>query len=86
MEAVEIAAMFSDHEEADTRLLLHAIHAASGLTCIVFQSPDTDVLVLCCYLFSSLGCNELWFHIDTRDKTQYKPLLSLAWLLRTYLM
>ena len=74
VEAVEIGAMFFDHEEAYTRLLLHAKHAASGLTCIVVQSPDTDALVLCCSLFSSLGCNELWFHIDTHDKTRYEPL------------
>ena len=58
-EAVDIAALHSDHEEADTRLLLHAKHAASDYPRIVVQSPDTDVIVLCCSHFSSLGCEEL---------------------------
>ena len=66
------------NEEADTRLLLHAKHAASDLTRIVVQFPDTDVLVLCCSQFSSLVCDELWFHTGTRDKTQYIPVHSIS--------
>ena len=37
----------SNHEEADTRLLLHAKHAASTYDTVIMRSPDTDVLVLC---------------------------------------
>ncbi len=37
----------SNHEEADTRLLLHAKHAASTYDTVIIRSPDTDVLVLC---------------------------------------
>ena len=77
-EAIEIAALYSDHEEADTRLLLHAKHAAPDFTRIVVQSPDTDVLVLCCSQFSLLGCDELWFHTGTRDKTRYIPVHSIS--------
>ena len=44
-------------------------HTASNFTRIVVQLSDTDVLVLCCSQFSSLGCDELWFHTGTRDKT-----------------
>ena len=36
-----------DHEEANTRLLLHAKHASQTHRRIVIQSPDTDVAVLC---------------------------------------
>ena len=37
----------STHEEADTKLILHAVHAARrGATRIRIFSPDTDVLVL----------------------------------------
>ena len=37
----------SNHEEADTKLLLHAIHATKrGIKHIRIYSPDTDVLVL----------------------------------------
>ena len=38
----------SSQEEADTRLLLHAAHAArSQFVAVIIVSEDTDVLVLC---------------------------------------
>ena len=37
----------SDHEEADTKIILHAVDAtAEGATDLTIHSPDTDVLVL----------------------------------------
>ena len=66
------------NKEADTRLLLHAKHAASDFTRIVDQSPNTDVLVLCCSQFSSLGCDESWYHTGTRDATRYIPVHSIS--------
>lgn len=42
-----VPALKSTHEEADTRLLLHAQHAASnGYPTVTIKSPDTDVAVL----------------------------------------
>ena len=49
----------SDHEEADTRLLLHAKHAAATHPRIVIQSPDTDVAVLSVAHFLDLNCHRL---------------------------
>ena len=49
----------SDHEEADTRLLLHAKDASAVCKRIVVQSPDTDVAMLCISHFKDLGCKEL---------------------------
>ena len=69
--------MYSDHEEADTSLLLHVKQAESDFTRIVVQSPDTDVLVLCSSQFPSLGCDKLWFHTGTRDKTRYISVHSI---------
>ena len=40
-EAVELSC---DHEEANTRLLLNAKHAAKDHGRIMIQSPDTDAL------------------------------------------
>ena len=79
-EAIEMATLYLDHEEADTRLLLHAKHAASDFTRIEVQSPDTDVLVLvlCCSTFSSLGWYELWSHTGARDKTRCIPVHSIS--------
>lgn len=48
----------SDHEEADTRLLLHAKHASSTHTSIIITSPDTDVFVL-----SLAACQDLSAHV-----------------------
>ena len=43
----QIHELYSDHEEADTRLLLDANHAStSGYTHVSVKSPDTDVFVL----------------------------------------
>ena len=54
-EAVELGC---DHEEADTRLLLNAMHAAKDHGRIIIQSPDTDALVLCDIVgkIGSSGC------------------------------
>ena len=43
----EVPDLFSDHEEADTRLLLHAHQAARAFSSsVTIKSPDTDVMVL----------------------------------------
>ena len=45
------ANLYCNHEEADTRLLLHAKHASlESQEPILLRSPDTDVLVLTVFL------------------------------------
>ena len=46
--------LHSDHEEADTKILLHAAHALQSCSAITIQSDDTDVLVLCVGMKTSL--------------------------------
>lgn len=46
LEIDEISELQSDHEEADTRILLHAKHASHDYDHVVIRSPDTDVFVL----------------------------------------
>ena len=42
-----VPALQSNHEEADTRLVLHAAHAGNGgHSHVVIKSPDTDVAIL----------------------------------------
>lgn len=38
-----------DHEEADTRIVLHAIHLSKTHCKIIIRCDDTDVLVLLLY-------------------------------------
>ena len=44
----QVRELFCRHEEADTRMLFHAKHAADeGFTSIVIVTPDTDVAPIC---------------------------------------
>ena len=67
----------SDHEEADTRLLLHAKHAATTHPRIVIHSPDTDVAVLSVAHFEDLCCQELWFKTGIKDRQSYIPVHTI---------
>jgi len=51
----------SNHEEADTRIILHASYAQkTGSDCIVISSPDTDVLLLLLHHHKAIGANEVY--------------------------
>ena len=64
----------SDHEEADTRLLLQAKHASQTHPRIVIQSPDTDVAVLFITHFEDLQCQELWFRTGVKVRLRFIPI------------
>ena len=50
----------SDHEEADTKIILHAVDAtADGATDLTIHSPDTDVLVV---EFHGMSWSSMEFH------------------------
>ena len=50
-----------NHEEADTRMLLHAKDASlNGMNKVMIRTVDTDVLVIALAAFSSLDLSELW--------------------------
>jgi hypothetical protein len=72
-----IAKLYCTHEEADTRMILHAIHAdktfgESGIKGrIIVKSPDTDVLILRIHYFPSMqNTQELWFHTGSITNTK----------------
>ena len=49
--------MQSDHEEADTRLLLHAKHAANeGVSSILIECEDSDVMMLLLAYSEEIKC------------------------------
>ena len=68
----------SDHEEADTRMILHAHDASQDHDRVVIQSPDTDVAVLATHFFHSLACKQLWFRTGVKDKLRFIPIHSLV--------
>ena len=81
--------LFSNHKEADTRMLLHAIHADARFGDmnvkgrIIIKSPDTDVLLLCIHFFPSMrNTKELWFKTGTvtrtKDGRRYLPVHDIC--------
>lgn len=63
--------LFSDHEEADTRLILHALHASDQFKRIVIWSPDTDVAVIALPYCSKF--EELEFATRTQKSGKSNP-------------
>ena len=74
----EVQALWSNHEEADARMILHANHAARADRWLVIQLPDTHVLVLSVSHFRSLDCPELWFHTGVKDRHRFIPVHDIA--------
>ena len=51
----------SDHEEADTSMMLHAAYMKyQGVDSIIVRANDTDVLILSIYAQAHLGFNVFW--------------------------
>ena len=75
----DIDALKSNHEEADTRMILHAAYAVrdSPTSAIVIQSTDTNVLTLCVSHFTGIGYNSLWFRTRVSDRQRYIPVHSI---------
>ena len=70
--------LHSTQEEADTRLLLHAKHAAdNGAQTIVIQSPDTDVAVIGCALAEGIPAR-LIFRTGTLHQTHLIDLSLMS--------
>ena len=62
----------STHEEADTRLILHAVQ--SQFKTVVVSSRDTDVLILLISHFQHMQCEHLWMMSGTSKKRSYIPI------------
>ena len=72
----DVSQLSSNHEEADTRLILHAI--VSNYKYIVISSRDTNVLVLLLSHFYKTNCKELWMNAGTPKKPKYIPVNDIA--------
>ena len=61
----ECVELESDHEEADTRLLLHAKHALNTCDSVTIRSPDTDVFIISIAMQQNLGPKDLFLTTGT---------------------
>lgn len=89
----ECQALYSSHEEADTRMILHATYADQTFGeknirgRIIIQSPDTDVLVLAVHFFPTFKhTDELWFQTggitSSKDCRRFIPVHEIVTSLR----
>ena len=63
----EVTELECDHEEADTRLLLHAKHASRRHDHIIIKTPDTDVFIICVEMQKIIG-KDLFVMTGTGNK------------------
>lgn len=76
--ATERVELQSTQEEADTRMLLHAAHAAmEGYVTVVISSDDTDVLILCLAFHSCITCT-LFVKCSSQSRTMYINVSDVA--------
>lgn len=61
----------ANHEEADTRVVLHSIHA--DVENIVVSARDTDILVLLIAHIHHMKCKTLWLKAGTYKTPKYIP-------------
>lgn len=64
--------MKSNHEEADTRIVLHCIH--TNAKTIVVSARDTDILILLLAHYKRISCTQLWLKCGTLKKPKYVPV------------
>ncbi|MES9880098.1 MAG: hypothetical protein ABW185_04375 [Sedimenticola sp.] len=69
---LDIQELVANHEEADTRLVLHCMH--SDAECIVVLARDTDVLVLLVAHFHKMKCQKMWMKAGTAKRRKYIPV------------
>lgn len=77
----------STHEEADTRMVLHAIHLSRNYQTIIVKSDDTDVLVLLIYYVSRqvFGTASIFMHAGHGDRQRFIPVSEISKRLGTAL-
>ena len=68
-----------DHEEADSRLLLHAFHCSkTGSKTVLIRTVDTDVVALAVAAFQELNLDHIWIAFGTGRHFRYIPAHSIA--------
>ena len=71
--------MSCTHEEADTRMFVHASDGAEhGMDNILLRSVETDAVVICISMAQKIGCDCLWFAFGTGTKFRYLDATAMA--------
>ncbi|XP_071812536.1 uncharacterized protein [Apostichopus japonicus] len=74
----EVPELHCTHEEADTRMLLHAKYASDmGSKDIVIKSPDTDVFIIGIAMSPKLESSKLYFNTGKEEKNRTISLQAI---------
>ena len=76
----EVFVLQSNHEEADTRILLHAKHAAAEYPSLICIADDTDVFILCLAFCSSFN-SKVFIRRGTKTHTRLVDITKLSSIL-----
>ena len=72
-----------NHEEAETRLLLHVYRGSlQGMKKVSIVTVDTDVVIIALYHFSSLNIDELWVEFGAGQFRRFLPVHTYAIMLK----
>ena len=80
-----IEELAADHEEADTRLILHANHCGTTHDSVVIWSPDTDVAIIAVSHFDAMLVKNLYFATGTGKNQRLLNLTNISTTLGTKL-
>ena len=73
----EVAGLQANQEEADTRIILHAAHAAEeGYSAVVVAAEDTDMLLLCLAFSANVSC-PIFQKCGTKNRVRYLDITKL---------
>ena len=64
-----------DHEEANTRMFLHVLHAKSNA---IIKTVDTDVVIIALFCFKDLGIEQLWIEFGCGSRTRFIPIHQIV--------
>ena len=73
----EADSLFTTQEEADTRMLLHAKHAADESSSLIIASEDTDVLIICLSLVQNFACR-MYIKCGAKNRERFVDVQNVA--------
>ena len=81
-EWVEVAELQSTQEEADTRFVFQALHAArTGLNAVTVTAEYTDGMLLCVAFQEDIHC-PIYQKCGTQNRTRFVDISKRPWSLR----
>ena len=71
--------MLCNHEEADSRMMIHALDASlHGHRRVKTRSSDTDVVILAVSIAPTLQLDEPWISFSSSKQVRYLPAHTIA--------